>query len=53
MDEVAMYLRTIARGAYVIEEIFAMVEDLCALCKFPEEGTARVVLIANKFHTER
>ncbi len=48
MDEVAMYLRTIARGAYVIEEIFAIFQDLRALCKLPEEDAAKVVLIASK-----
>ncbi len=52
MDEIAMYLRTIARGADVIEEIFAIFEDLRALCKFPEKGAAEVVLIACKFDSE-
>ncbi len=53
MDEVAVYLRTIARGADVIEEIFAIFKDLHALCKFPEKGATKVVLIASKFDTER
>ena len=53
MDEVDMYLRTITIVAYVIEEIFAMFEDLHALCKFPEESATRVVLIASKFDAER
>ncbi len=47
-----MYLRTIARGAYVIEEIFAMFKDLSALCKIPEEGATKVVLITSKFDDE-
>ena len=52
MDKVAMYLRKIARGTYVIEDIFAMFEDLSALCKLPEEGTTKVVLITSKFDAE-
>jgi hypothetical protein len=52
MDEVAVYLRTIARGADVMEEIFAIFEDLRACCKFPEEGATKVILIACKFDAE-
>jgi hypothetical protein len=52
MDEVAMYLRTIARGADVIEEILAMCKDLRALSEFLEESTTEVVLIIGKLHTE-
>jgi hypothetical protein len=37
----------------VIEEVFAIFEDLCALREFPEEGATRVVLITCKLDTER
>ena len=47
-----MYLRTIARGADVIEEILAMCKDLRALSEFLEESTTEVVLITGKLHTE-
>jgi len=36
MDEIAMYLRTIARGADVVEHILAVLEDLSALSEFSE-----------------
>jgi hypothetical protein len=36
MDEIAMYLRTVARGADVIEHILAVLEDVSALSEFPE-----------------
>jgi hypothetical protein len=36
MDEIAMNLRTIARGADVVEHILAMLEDLCAMSELPE-----------------
>jgi hypothetical protein len=52
MDKVAVYLRTITRGADVMEEIFAIFKDLCACCKFPEEGATKVILIACKFDAE-
>ncbi len=52
MDEVAMYLRTIARGADVMEEIFAIFKDLRACCKFSEEGATKAILIACKFDAE-
>ena len=53
MDEIAMNLRTVARCADVIEEVFAIFEDLCALREFPEEGVTRFVLITCKLDTER
>ena len=53
MDEIAMNLRTVAGGADLIEEVFSIFEDLCALREFPEEGATKVVLITFKFHTER
>ena len=53
MDEVSMDLRTIARGADVVEHILAVLEDLRALSEFPEEGVTKIVLIASEFDLER
>jgi len=36
MDEIAMYLRTITRGADVVEHILAVLKDLSALSEFLE-----------------
>ena len=52
MDEIAMQLRTIARGADVVEHILAVLEDLSALSEFPKEGATEIVLIASEFDTE-
>ena len=52
MDEVSVYLRAISRGADVMKEILPMLEDLRALSEFPEESVTKVVLIADKLHTE-
>jgi hypothetical protein len=52
MDEIAMQLRTIARGADVVEHILAVLEDLSALSEFPKKGAAEIILIASKFDTE-
>ena len=53
MDEISMDLRTIARGADVVEQILAVLEDLRALSEFPEEGATKIVLIASEFDLER
>jgi hypothetical protein len=53
MDEIAVYLRAVARRTDVMKEIFAGVEYLHARCGFPEEGAANVVLIAGKFDAGR
>ena len=52
MDEVTVYLRTIAREMDVMEEIFAIFEDPRACCEFSEEGATEVTLIPCKFDTE-
>ena len=52
MDEVAMYLRTVARKADVVEHILAVLEYLRALSELPEECATEVVLVASKFDTE-
>jgi hypothetical protein len=52
MDEVTVYLRTIAREMDMMEEIFAIFEDLRACCELSEEGATEVTLIPCKFDTE-
>jgi hypothetical protein len=52
MDEVTMYLRTIVREMDMMEEIFAIFEDLRACCEFSEEGATEFTLIPCKFDTE-
>ena len=53
MDEISMDLRTIARGADVVEHILAVLKDLRALSEFPEEGATEIRLIESKFDLER
>ena len=53
MNEVAVDLRAIARGADVMEDILPMIKNLRSMCKFPEEGMTKIVLITSKFDAER